>query len=520
MKRGKVMLSKKAKLFTVLCAAAMLMASCSSGGESKTETSTGTTGGGDTSTASQENTGSGEPVTLTALSMYFTAEVPNRTDVLDKIAELTGYNLDITWVPSTGYNDKLSTMIASDALPMLTVVSDLKATAFVSACRSGMFWQVDDYIDDYEGLSSKNPDVYDNTRVDGNLYGIYRHRALVRQGIIYRADWLEEEGLSVPKTPDEMMNVIRVFSERCDYGVALGGQGGLPEGIGYMAIWNGAPNGWGVADDGKVKPAFFFDEYKEAMDWFRDMYAEGLINQNFAELTAEDAKKLVNTEQTGFAFIYVDDIVNRFNDLAVKNPDAKLDFSLDLYGNDNVKRSIATAGYNGVIAMSKTAVPDEETLRQCLDYIDKTATPEFNDLMLYGIEGVDHKITDGKFDTTDQAMLENYSKGANQYMQLAAFDTNNIHTKPVITSEIQMKVYEEEGGKHDADAVHNVTQPYLSQSWTEMGGDLNQISNDAITKYIMGVIDEAGWEDAKQTWLDQGGQAVIDEYTEAYNANN
>ena len=53
-----------------------------------------------------------------------------------------------------------------------------------------------------------------------------------------------------------------------------------------IAIWMGAPNQYGIKD-GKLAPAFMFDEYLEALKFMNKCYNEGLINQDMATYSSD-----------------------------------------------------------------------------------------------------------------------------------------------------------------------------------------------------------------------------------------
>ncbi|MDR1373413.1 MAG: extracellular solute-binding protein, partial [Treponema sp.] len=106
-----------------------------------------------------------------------------------KLQELTGYRVDINWIPTTAYSDKLNTMLASDALTHMVIPNDLKATSYINAVDDGLFWALNDYIKDYPNLVRVGDARYNNVKRNGNIMGIPRGRDLVRQGVIYRQDW-------------------------------------------------------------------------------------------------------------------------------------------------------------------------------------------------------------------------------------------------------------------------------------------------------------------------------------------
>jgi putative aldouronate transport system substrate-binding protein len=60
----------------------------------------------------------------------------------------------------------------------------------------------------------------------------------------------------------------------------------------------------------------------------------------------------------------------------------------------------------------------------------------------------------------------------------------------------------------------------LSPTWTTEGPRLTRIIEDARVKYVMGEIDDAGWQAAVNSWRTGGGDKVLEEMTALYLAQN
>ena len=69
--------------------------------------------------------------------------------------------------------------------------------------------------------------------------------------------------------------------------------------------------------------------------------------------------------------------------------------------------------------------------------------------------------------------------------------------------------------------VANPATKYLVNSETNAsrGTTLDQLLDDARTQYISGAIDEAGLQSLWDQWAEQGGQDLIDEINELYQAD-
>ncbi|MNI15647.1 Lipoprotein LipO precursor [compost metagenome] len=65
-------------------------------------------------------------------------------------------------------------------------------------------------------------------------------------------------------------------------------------------------------------------------------------------------------------------------------------------------------------------------------------------------------------------------------------------------------------------AVANPAESFQSATLAEKGSEITKIIQDARIKFIMGTLDEAGWNQAVEQWKKSGGDKVIEEYTAQY----
>lgn len=443
------------------------------------------------------------------------------------LEELTGYEIKINWIPTIGYADKINTLIASDSMSRITVVTQNRGSAFVNAARTGMFWQIDDYMADYENLAKLDPRVYNNVRIDGKLYGIPRDRALVRQGLVYRKDWAEEAGLGQPKSIDDIKKMVETFAARegVKYGVTTGYQASdyLPEGLLYTAIMYGAPNGYGFNTKGEFTHYFTTPEYFNAVKLWREWYEKGLMNKNYLEINQDDGKTVsIVNQEAGLAFHYADGIGTAYPELYVNNPDAQMWFA---YGFTNEATgedvAIATSGFNGLVAFSKTANPTEDDLKQCLDFCNKLTSTEAADIFNWGVEGYTYSIDEDGHGVRTEEQNAQYNSTCGYYGQINIFSVCNASSIDAAgLTELQIAARDEKFTWYSA-AVGDLSTGLESKTWLEIGStDLTPILSDTVNMYITGQIDDEGYWAGVQEWLDAGGQDVIDEYYAAYQAAN
>ncbi|MDI4645151.1 extracellular solute-binding protein [Cohnella hashimotonis] len=514
------MLKRKRLLMPALALTLLTTTLTACGGNDNETGSSGSapaSAGSTSSNATKANPGSeGKPLSLSMMNIFYSTEPPKQdNEILKKIEEYTNTDLDITWVPSTAYEDKLNVTVASGQLPQTLLVTNNKLTSIVNSIRSGMFWEVGPYLKDYPNLSQMNEKVLDNISIDGKVYGIYRYRALARYGVIIRKDWLDRLGLKEPTTVDELYKVAKAFTQNDPDGNGKNDTYGVAEekSIGILnqfALYLGAPNNWGEKD-GKLQPAFMYPEYKQALQLVKKMYDEKLITQDFAVANRADQ---INQQKAGIYFSVIDDAAYKHEDLYKLNSSANIDILQPITGPLGT-RVLATTGYNGTFMFPKTSVKSEEELKRILGFFDKLADEPMQNLLGWGIEGKHYTLSNDKpVRTEEQTQLD--SSEINPLRQLVWDDgakKMSGENPPIVQKFSDLLKANEQY------AITDQANPYLSDTQTEKGSELVKIIDEAKTKYIMGAIDDKGWDSAVQNWLNGGGQKIIEEYTAAYQSS-
>lgn len=364
-----------------------------------------------------------------------------------------------------------------------------------------------------------------NASFNGKLYGVPRARAVGRNGVGYRLDWLENLGLSEPRTIDDFYNMLVAFTKNDPnmsgkndtIGIAVTSWGGPWD---NMQVWFGAPNGWGERG-GKLVPAHMTPEYDEALKFFRKLYAEGLVNQDF---NTYDPGKWDDMLRGGIAGSTVD-VTDRF----ARNQEyferegipARTQIVGGFEGSQGLKL-LPTAGYSGMLIFSKAQIKTEEELRRALDFIDRLSDAEMLNLIEWGVEGIDWDYGEEgyaiRYTVEEKPEMGSEPRvGLNQITsywvhpdetpkRIQGAPANEIRT---LSAEVQTA--------NEPFCVPNLGASYFSETMALSGEDLNEIMNMARTDYIMGIIDDVGLQAAKDQWLRSGGQKVIDEVNALHN---
>ena len=447
------------------------------------------------------------------------------SQVAKDIEALTNTKVEYIWVPNAEYDDKLSAALAAGNLPTAMLHKDMTNMAIPNAIRAGAFWEVGPYLHEYEYLSQASEIILNNISIDGKVYGVYRSRDLGRLGLAMRSDWLKNLGLEKPKNVDELYDTLVKFTKNDPDQNGQNDTWGLhfcvyTGAMDTIATYFGAPNKWGVYD-GKVVPAHMTQEYFDSMVWLKNLYNEGAINQDFATLPSDKWRDALRSGFAGARSDTMDDAVG-YQDWMVANADRDPDDIVwtvipTVAGPDGVERALATSGHAGYFAISKDATNNsEDELRRVLYFFDRLNTEEGQTLTMAGIEGLTYwRDDEGKRMPLTAEQQPIVDKLYHSLGQLTIGIPNRMEL------DAPSKVREEyfvARAYNDKIVVGNPCEPLLSQTAITKGSQLLKIYDDARVQFICGLIDEAGWEAAKDTWLKQGGQDIINETQALYDA--
>jgi putative aldouronate transport system substrate-binding protein len=239
------------------------------------------------------SSGEGGPFKITMMTRQSSGEIPGPDHpVIREIERITNTDLDIQFIPNAAYAEKLAVTVATNDYPMLTLFTGggKPATIEVEAVRAGLFWKVGDYLKRYNWLSELDDNRIQNASVDGELWGMFRWRPSVRDGLFYRSDWAEKLGISQPKNREELYNMLKAFVEkdpdgngRADtYGIAQ--EDSLAQVIPALAPTYNLGNGFDVID-GKLIPIHLQPAYLDMLKFIKRFYDEGLMNRDFPTIS-------------------------------------------------------------------------------------------------------------------------------------------------------------------------------------------------------------------------------------------
>lgn len=457
-----------------------------------------------------------EPFKLSVMLDLQVPDVP--ADKIEKLLEeKTNTQLEIQWVPDGSYDDKLNATFATGSLPQAVQLKNAASLSLMrDALKDGQFWEIGPLIDQYPNLAKLNKDVLNNTSVDGKIYALYRESALSRQGIIFRKDWADKLGLAAPKNIDELYNFLKAFKEQDPDGNGKDDTIGLTDrsdliygAFKTVSSYFGTPNNWGEKD-GKLAPEFMFTEYMDTLNFFKKLHKEGLINQDFPVTAKNDQQNLFTTGKAGMYIGALGDVGSLDPKLKEVNAASDLDIQNRIEGPKGTG-IWSTAGYGSVFLFPKSSVKSEDELKKILTFFDQMMSPELSNVVQWGIEGEHYMLNNGSVVPSEDTKLTD--REAKPFLQ---FQVGGQSTIPELLDpefKLPVKAKSEELIKdNESILINDPTVALESKTMIEKGVRLSEIIKDATYQYMLGDIDEAGFQKAVDKWLKDGGQQIIDEY--------
>ena len=255
------------------------------------------------------------------------------------------FSVDATQMPT-----KLSTAIASGNYPDLICGS---LTDMVQYARTGIIADISAAFEEYasedlkEYLNYGGIDVLDYCRVDGKLYGLAQACESQTEGMMMfvRQDWLDNLGLTMPKTMEELKAVAKAFTAddpdqngvADTYGLALNGKDGFTFWSGIQAYFEGygaAPGYWSdnftfIERNGEIVwGGALKEEMKAGLADLQEMYEQGWLTRDFGTMGYQQVISDFTSGTCGIFFAPYWGVMSRYGTLLQNDINARVSAAL------------------------------------------------------------------------------------------------------------------------------------------------------------------------------------------------
>lgn len=375
----------------------------------------------------------------------------------------------------------------------------------------------------------------------GVRYGFgYAENIFHNHNIVIRKDWLDNLGLSIPTTTDELLNIMQAFTI------------GDPDGNGLHDTWGTSMTGdsqriyahmWGFpwpekyVEDGNGNVIYAWERMEKWLDFCKTIINSGYVNPDFMIMKGDDDRVDFLNGRIGLygqaRFSNPSSGTALYRDFMARNPEAELvSFALPAteYGQ-------FTAYINGGASFDGFINPKTENLEGVLAYVNWLMEPEVEEYLSFGPQGEYYACSDdGTYYAVASAdVIERelaWSPFYDASIKLNGDETdrfaNDQYNQYLISGDPVMQEY----GVlfYQMSCIANEPGAYDPRKWQQflpvLPGDLQSIRVKANTE-VDGILRAAMIDpnitaaeavaNARQVWIDAGGEKV-DAFYAAYYA--
>ena len=517
------MKATKKLLALFLCAAMAASAvACSSpsGG-------TASTGGGSASAARDGGGASGGPVHTGWPTPRGNTAMPIQEGdrIIAAINEKLGIDLDAQIVPE-GNTEKVNVAMASGDFPDV-VTGSYGTSATQGWIDNGMVIEIGPYFDSCPNIKNWIETDYPWSGTDGKYYGVPFITQMTKANtlILMRQDWLDAVGMEYPKNLDEMRAVLEAFTTQDPDG------NGQNDTVGYSTTngttgfdWVFYAYGREYADymldeDGNVAPWFEYDGFVPAMQYIKDLWDSGFVDQEFMLNDSSKMEEKFYQGRVGAINPALYRHVTRHeNSLHELFPDGSIVYDLPPVGPDGESFGMTAQGKTGLITCITSACANPD---KAAEFIDFMVSEEGNNLLRLGIEGV-HYTMDGDTVVFNEEERAKDAFSPNGWCHALAWGS---FFWPLDSNYMPDTDPDKERAMDSVEKASEAQVPNLIMQRTPLEIENGNTLNDVFVQYFSDMLQgkigiEEGAQQLSESWRSQGGEEMLAELTEAYNAQN
>ena len=480
---------------------------------------------------------------------------------------LENYNIKVVvdWTAAEGndYNQKVSLAIASDTLPEGLVANE--QSYLRKAAKSGMLKDITALFDEYASeqvkgiMESTDGRAIESVSFDGVMNAL-PNVTVDTDGVHVlnvRKDWLDEYGLEVPKTVDDVEEIGKVFAEKKPAGdqtIPLSGRdksGKLyctfiessNNAYGYDPVFSAYdvyPGYWLDNGDGTVSYGSLDEGMKTALEKLSSWYAMGIIDPEIG--TRDSAGEQVYANNVGMWFgpwwslgygngdSFVNDPTANWQAYPIFTDDGEWNVHMKSVGTTScmISANASDDVTAAIIIMYNALVRDEgifdtsvaigwyplRTVAAAADEVEyehielekvlagETTAEDYNDPMsIYKLLYSDaQKIKDviPGYEAGRELSVEDFSmENRGDFQRMYAL---MIGDRPYSTTEVDKKVYS---------VTYSMTET-MEKKWS----NLWTMETETMLKIVIGQSDISEFDAFVSNWKSQGGDDLIAEVTE------
>lgn len=427
--------------------------------------------------------------------------------VIKKLEEKTGTSLKTIIPPVSSYNEKVETMIAGGDVPDIFCVSQAM-TKLPNYIARGKVLKLNDYIAKSEKLSSIPQELYDAISIDGGIYHIPYQYPKVK--IIYlRKDIMEQYDINLSSTPTTEEFITELSK--------LNGTGIIPfsfpkwiDNFQFFMNSFGAYAGIYKNENGEYVDGFQEPQMVEALNYLRELYTKGIIDQEF--ITTENAtmREYVYTGKAASAIDYTTNYTNYISQSASAGAETEVFPIYAILGPNGegggLNESVQTA-----FAISADCKNPEKAIEVLESMIfDPEMYPTFFNV---GVEGEHYTVDeDGLLKATEKASNSGY-KPTYTFLYETFQEEFKVNFKP--SADISDSLVSQNMIIDEAQSLKGpkyAVPSGVSDTHDEVASSITSTWKEIVSQVILGTVSvEQGMDNYKSFWKSVNGDTILKE---------
>ena len=447
-----------------------------------------------------------------------------QTSAVQKLEEATGIRLDYSSMTNDDvFPEKLSLTVASGDYPDFLC----KASTYYATGAEGLLAEevcidmapyLEEHAPDLKALLDSDKEYADLVYTDsGNLVSVPMRAAPTTDGgAIIRQDWLDELGLDMPETFDELHDVLLAFknSYNCSNSISVLSTLATPLTFGFDIKFDASQVQF-AARDGKVYSYIETEAARDYVDLLVQYFSEGLFNSDFlANVNMMAFDQAAAAQETGF-WMSGRMTFNGMFESYIQDENAALSPVKDITKTGTEISHVGGAG----LATGKNAISittQNEYPEESMEFINYMFTDEGIELANYGVENETFVYENGEPTYTD--MILNNPDGYNSNVARSLYTLNAF--LPYYQTQEALEMTFTSPRMAEAEEVWRSMRTPEEYTWNLNGAEsdeyntiassLNTYMQEQLTAFVVGQRDMAQWD----TFIDELRDMELDRLTE------
>ncbi|MGY5055773.1 extracellular solute-binding protein [Streptomyces sp. 900105755] len=454
---------------------------------------------------------------VTVMSPFWGSPPKQDNPYYDAMNDMIG--VDVEWQNQDGntYDQKLGAVLASSDVPDVVVIPNWNMggkipTAIISKFADLGPYLSGDRVKDYPNLAAVPTDAWRRCIFGGKLRGLPMPSSYVTNIVpLYRKDIFDKEGYEVPRSAAEFLSLAKeITNAKARRWACMDMKWTAWQMFGVLS-GSEKPLGWNLVD-GKLINRIETDEYLEALEWTRKLFAAGVVHPD--AMLGKNAPDAGPKFAAGEFLIYPNDISqwwSRTAEQATQNPDFKI-WGMDVYGHDGGNPQVWAEQPAGIFAfVNKKA--SASVIHDVLAVANTTAAPYGTKEYMatnYGVEGTHYTVKNGVPTKTTRGNNE----VINAYVMIASPAATIAHPDFPDVAKAQVEWQQRMGSftRKSSFFGQMITEP---SRYTNLMDDFETLEDD-VTRGRKKISDV---QQAVAEWKSKGGDKLRDWYQKLLDDN-